>query len=147
MAIARWNPWPELRAMQEQMTKLLEMSQELAGSEAAEQGPWQPLADIYENDHEVVIKLEVPEVEQEDIDVRVEDQTLVVRGARRLEWADERQNYQRIERHYGDFKRVFALPAGVDTEQARAGCDRGVLKIVLPKRDRRAARPIEIAVE
>ncbi len=147
MTIAKWNPWPELRAMQEQMNKLLEMSREMTGREVSEESSWQPLADIYEDEREVVLKLEVPEVDQEDIDVRVEDKTLIVQGTRRLEWADERQKYQRIERNYGTFKRVFNLPESVDTELARASCERGVLKIVLPKRDRRIPRQIEINVK
>jgi len=147
MAIAKWNPWPELRAMQEQMTKLLEMSREMTGGEVAEEGSWQPLTDIYEDEREVVLKLEVPEVDQEDIDVRVEDKTLIVQGTRRLEWVDEGHSYQRIERNYGTFKRVFALPEAVDTELARARCDRGVLKIILPKRARRIPQQIEINIK
>jgi len=77
--------------------------------------------------------MEVPEVEQEDIDVQIEDHTLIIQGVRHLEKEDKKQNYQRIERSYGNFRRVFSLPAAVDAERTRARCDKGVLKVVLPK--------------
>ncbi|OHB25527.1 MAG: molecular chaperone [Desulfuromonadaceae bacterium GWC2_58_13] len=147
MAIVKWDPWPELRAMQDQMTRLLEMSQDRVAGEPFEQGLWQPPVDIYEDDREVVVKMEIPEVEQEDIDVQIEDYTLIIQGERRLEKEENKQNYQRIERGYGSFRRVFSLPTAVDAEHTRARCDKGVLKIVLPKKNQGKPRQIEITIE
>jgi HSP20 family protein len=129
------------------MDRLLEKSKARAGGDPFEQGLWQPPVDIYEDDHEVVIKMEVAEVAQEDIDVQIEDHTLIIQGVRRLEQEDRKQNYQRIERSYGNFRRVFSLPAAVDADRTRARCDKGVLKIVLPKKDQEKPRQIEISVE
>lgn len=147
MAIVKWDPWPELRAMQDQMDRLLEMSKDRAGGEPFEQGLWQPPVDIYEDDQEVVVKVEIPEVEQEDVDVQIQDQTLVVQGVRRLEKEEEKQNYQRIERSYGNFRRAFSLPSDVDADHIRARCDKGMLKIVLPKKKQQKPRQIEIMIE
>jgi HSP20 family protein len=146
MAIVKWDPWPELRAMQERMHRLLEISKPGAGDELFEQGVWQPLVDIYEDDHEVVVKVEVPDVDQEDIDVQIEDHTLIVQGVRHLERKEQQQNYQRIEGHYGKFRRVFSLPAAVDADRTSARCDKGVLRITLPKKNQLKPRQIEITL-
>ena len=147
MKIVKWEPWPELRAMQEQMhRRLLEKSNDRVGDDLFEQRVWQPSVDIYEDDHEVVIKVEVPDVVQEDIDVQIEDHTLIVQGVRHLERKEQKQNYQRIESNYGKFRRVFSLPSAVDTDRVSARCDKGVLKIVLPKKTQFKPRQIEITI-
>lgn len=145
MVMTRWSPWPELRSMQERMERLLEMSRERNAGEPFEQGLWQPAADVYEDEREVVIKLDLPEVDQEDIDVRIEGGTLIVQGLRRLEQEERQARYQRIEREHGPFKRVFSLPASVDPDRTVVRCDRGVLKIVLPKTPDTQPRQIEIS--
>lgn len=89
--------------------------------------------------------MEVPEVEQEDIQVQVEDHTLVIAGERKLEREEKKHNYHRIERCYGAFRRSFSLPTTVDQERIAASCERGVLKVVLPKKS--AARPRQVEVE
>lgn len=147
MGMVKWDPLSELRAMQEQMARLLERSQGRTGDEPLEGGLWHPPADIYEDDAEVILKMEVPEVDLDDIDVQIEDFSLVIRGVRRLEREEKQQYYQRIERSYGPFKRVFSLPAAVDPERIRASCDKGVLKIMLPKKTSARPRHIEIEVE
>lgn len=146
MAIIPWNPWPELRAMQEQMTRLLEQSRERARAEPLEQGLWEPPVDIYEDENEVVVKVEIPEIDQEDIDVQIEEHSLIIQGVRRLERSENRQNYQRIERNYGNFRRVFSLSAAVAVERTSARCEKGVLKIVLPKKEQGKPRQIEITL-
>ncbi len=147
MVMSRWSPWPELRAMQERMDRLLEMGRERsAGEPFTQEGGWQPAADIYEDEREVVIKLDLSEVEQEDIDVRIEEGALIVQGVRHLEREGRQASYQRIEREHGPFRRVFTLPASVDPDRAGAHCDRGVLKIVLPKKPDAQPRQIEISV-
>lgn len=147
MAIVKWDPLRELRMMQDQMNRLFDLSRERGLGDPLEEGFWQPPVDIYEDEHEVVVKMELPEVDQQDIEVQIEDNSLVIRGERKLEREEKRQNYHRIERSYGPFRRTFTLPADVDQEQTRANCDRGVLKVVMPKKDAPRPRQIEVQVE
>lgn len=147
MAMMKWDPLQELRSMQEQMDQLFEQTRQRALGGALEPGLWQPAADIYEDEREVVVKMEVAEIEQKDIDVQIEEDNLVISGERRLEREEARQNYHRIERSYGPFRRTFALPAAVDQGQIRASIENGVLKIVLPKRNSGQPRQIEVQVK
>lgn len=145
MAIVRWDPLRELQLMQEQMSRLLEMSRERSGAAPFEDQLWQPAADVYEDETTVVVKMELPEVEQSAIEVRIEGNQLVVSGERQLAGAEGKFNYLRVERSYGPFRRTFALPAGIDEERISAGCERGILKIVLPKCEEHGVRHIEVA--
>lgn len=147
MAIVKWDPLRELLAMQEQMNRLFDLSRERTSGEPLEQGVWQPPVDIYEDDREVVVKMEVPEVEQKDIQVQIEENTLIIQGERTLEREEKKHNYHRIERSYGSFRRIFSLPASVDQDQVAANCDKGVLKIVLPKKTEAKPRHIEVEVK
>jgi len=147
MAIVKWDPLRELRAMQEQMNRLFEMSRDRTFGEPFEQGLWQPPVDIYEDDREVVVKMEVPEIEQKDIDVHIEEGTLIIQGERKLEREEKKHNYHRIERSYGSFRRSFSLPATVDQGEVRASCEKGVLKVVLPKKAVVKPRQIEVEVK
>lgn len=147
MAMMKWDPLQELRSMQEQMDRLFEQTRQRALGEPLESGLWLPAADIYEDERELVVKMEVAEIEQKDIDVQIEEDHLVICGERRLEREESRQNYHRIERSYGPFRRIFALPAAVDQGQIRASIENGVLKIVLPKRTSSQPRQIEIQVK
>jgi HSP20 family protein len=133
--------------MQEQMERLFEQTRQRALGEPLEPGLWQPAVDIYEDEREVVVKMEVPEIEQKDIDVQIEEDSLIISGERRLEREESRQNYHRIERSYGPFRRSFALPAAVDQGQIQASIENGVLKIVLPKRNSGQPRQIEVQVK
>lgn len=146
MAIVKWDPLRELRAMQEQMNRLFEMSHDRTFGEPFEQGLWQPPVDIYEDDREVVVKMEVPEVEQKDIDVHIEEGILIIQGERKLEREEKKQNYHRIERSYGTFRRTFSLPASVDQGEVSATCEKGVLKVVLPKRAVSQPKHIEVEI-
>lgn len=147
MAIVKWDPLRELRLMQEQMNRLFEMSRERTFGEPFEQGLWQPPVDIYEDDREVVVKMEVPEVEQKDIDVHIDEGTLIIQGERKLEREEKRHNYHRIERCYGTFRRSFSLPATVDQGEVSATCEKGVLKVVLPKKGAGQPRHIDVEVK
>lgn len=146
MGIVKWDPLRELRRMQEQMNQLFEQSRERNAGEPFEDGIWVPPVDICEDAVQVVLKMEVPEVDQEDIAVQIEGNSLVISGERRLEQTGE-TNYHRLERSYGSFRRSFVLPAGVDPEGCRASCDRGVLKVVLPKLGDSPQRQITVKIE
>jgi HSP20 family protein len=108
-------------------------------------GNFVPAVDIYEDEHKLLLKLEVPGIKQEDIDVRLENQTLTVRGERKFEAEEKEENFHRIERRFGSFVRSFTLPVTVDTNSIAARYDAGVLSIQLAKKE--AAKPKQVKVE
>ncbi len=145
MAIVKYNPLRELRSMQEQMSRLLDMAWNREPGEDLREGAWQPLVDIFENDEAVVIKAELPGVDQSDIEVKIEDAVLVIRGERRQDAEIRKENYHRIERCYGPFQRSFSLPQSIDREKVKAVCDKGVLTVTMPKKEE--IKPKQIIVE
>ena len=106
---------------------------------------WQPPVDIFETETEIVIKMELPEVRKEDVQVNLEERTLTIRGVRRLENEDRRDGYHRIERFYGEFARSFTVPANINRDGLKASYKDGLLRVVLPKAEE--ARPRQISVE
>ena len=108
-------------------------------------GNFIPPVDVYEDAHALVLKLEVPGIKQEDLDVRVENQTLTVKGERKFDKDQKEENFHRIERRYGSFSRTFTLPQTVDTGSPKASYEYGVLTISLPKKE--AAKPRQVKVE
>lgn len=145
MGIVRYNPFSELRAMQEQMNRLLDLAWSKEQGEEMREGVWQPLVDIYEDAETVVIKAELPGMEQKDIEVKIENNTLVLRGERKHDQEIRKENFHRIERFYGTFQRSFSLPQTVDQEKVKATCDKGVLTVTLPKKEE--TKPKQITVE
>ena len=141
MAIVRWEPARDLAAME--IDRLNRMFANLYG-ESFDRG-WTPAVDIYETDQrEVVLKAELPEVKREDINITFENGVLTVRGERKYENDVKRENFQRVERHYGSFSRSFTLPATVDASRISANYKEGVLTIRLPQREE--AKPKQITV-
>src|SRR5438874_7142159 len=133
MAITRWDPFRELSTIQDRMNRLFQESyggqdQELSTSAFA------PPVDVYEDEHSIMLKVEVPGIDEKDIDIRLENNTLVVRGERKFEKEEKEENYHRVERRYGSFFRAFTLPNTVDAESVRADYDNGLLKITLAKK-------------
>ena len=108
-------------------------------------GSFIPPVDVYEDAQRLVLTLEVPGIKQEDLDVRMENQTLTVKGERKFESDQKEENFHRIERRYGTFTRSFTLPQTVDTSAPKASYDNGVLAILLPKKE--AAKPKQVKVE
>ena len=100
--------------------------------------------DIYEDEHNIILKIEVPGIDEKDIDVRIQDNTLTVHGERKIEKEEKEENFRRVERQYGSFTRSFTLPSSVDPGQVSAHCDKGVLKISLAKKAE--AKPTQIKV-
>jgi HSP20 family protein len=147
MALVKYNPLRDLRTMQEQMNRLLNLSwnHELAGEDIKE-GIWQPAVDIFENEEAIVIKAELPDVDQKDIDVRIEDSTLTIKGERKHEGDVKKENYHRIERYFGSFQRSFSLPISIQQDRVSAVCERGVLTITLPKKEETKPKQINIQV-
>jgi HSP20 family protein len=126
-----------LRLFEDAVTRLM--------SEPRTGRPWSPAVDIVETQDALQLKADLPDVKLEDIDVRVENQTLTMSGKRRFEKEEKVKGYHRIERSYGDFVRSFAIPQTVDTEKVAADYKNGVLTISLPKKE--AAKPRQVKVE
>ena len=142
MAIVRWEPARELASME--IDRLNRMFANLYG-ESFDRA-WTPAVDIYENNqHEVVLKAELPEVKREDIAITFENGVLTIRGERKYENEVKRENVQRMERHYGAFSRSFTLPSTVDPSQISATHKDGVLTIRLPQRDEAKPKQIQIS--
>jgi HSP20 family protein len=114
-------------------------------SESLALGNFIPACDIYEDEHKLLLKLEVPGIPQNEIDVRLENQTLTVRGERKFEAEEKEENFHRIERRFGSFVRSFTLPVTVDTNSIAAKYDAGVLSIRLAKKE--AAKPKQVKIE
>ncbi len=148
MALVKYSPMRELRTMQDQMNRLLNLSwNHDLPNEDNKEGLWQPAVDIYETTDSIVIKAELPDVEQKDIEVRIEDSTLILKGERKHEDDVKKENYHRIERYFGTFQRSFSLPATVDQERVEANCEKGVLTITLPKKEEIKPKQITIQVK
>ncbi|HEY0263473.1 MAG TPA: Hsp20/alpha crystallin family protein [Granulicella sp.] len=113
--------------------------------EGSSTGSFVPAVDIYEDEKELVLKLEVPGLKPEDIDIRLENQSLVVKGERKFESEEKAENFHRIERRFGTFVRSFTLPRTVDTEHVSAGYDAGVLRISVVKKPE--AQPKQVKIE
>ncbi len=147
MAIIRWNPLAELMNMQDRMNNLFGDAYLKPGlGEREVSDEWSPSVDIYEDADGVVLKVELPEIEMKDIDVKIEDNTIRIRGERKLEKDEKKDNYHRIERYYGSFSRSFSLPSTVDQEKVKATYDRGVLRITLPKKEDTKPKKIKVDV-
>jgi HSP20 family protein len=147
MAIVKYNPFRELRTMQDQMNRMLDMAWNREFGEELKEGMWQPPVDIYEDEHSVIIKAEVPDVEQKDIEVKIENGTLTLRGERKHSSDIRKENYYRVERYFGQFQRSFSLPQTIDQDKVQATCDKGILTITLPKREETKPKPISIEVK
>jgi HSP20 family protein len=107
---------------------------------------WTPAVDIFENENELVAKVEIPDVNQKDIDIRVENNTLTIRGERKFDNTVSEDNYLRVERAYGSFSRSFTLPPRVNTEGIAAEYQNGVLTLKLPKREEAKPKQIHVNV-
>ncbi len=142
--LTRWDPFRELTTLQREMNRLFQDFNTTHGEQDLATSTFAPLVDIYEDEHDITLKMEVPGIDQEDLDIRVENNTLTVRGERKFEKDEKEENFHRIERRYGSFLRSFTLPTTVDTGNINADYDNGVLKIRLAKREE--AKPKQIKV-
>jgi HSP20 family protein len=141
MAIIRWDPFRGVASLQHSINTLFSEG----GSAVAATG-FTPAVDIYEDEKKVVLKLEVPGVEEKDLDVSVEHHTLTVKGQRKFEKEEKEEQFHRIERRYSSFFRSFTLPTTVDTESVAASYNAGVLKLELQKKPEAQPRQIKVNV-
>jgi len=146
MAIVRWDPFREVAALQNRINSLFGDLNSETGSPLTT-ASFIPAVDVYEDDKKVVLKLEVPGIEEKDLDARVENHTLTVKGERKFEKEEKEENFHRVERRYGSFYRAFTLPTTVDTESVDAKYEAGVLKLELKKKPEAQPKQIKVNVE
>jgi HSP20 family protein len=146
MAIVKVDPIREFAAMQDRMNRLFGNAY-LRDEDTSLRGNWVPAVDIYETEaHDLVVRAELPGMSREDIEVSVENSTLVLKGDKKLDAAVKEENYRRIERTYGTFHRSFTLPNTVDASRISAEFKNGVLTVKLPFREEAKPRTITVDV-
>ena len=151
MAIVRWEPFRDLLSLQDRMNRLFDESYRstqrgTSDDEWALGGSWAPAVDIYEQGTNIVLKAELPGVDPKDVDIRLENNVLSLRGQRKLENEVKRESYHRVERSYGAFSRSFTLPTVVDQGSIKAEFKDGLLRLTLPKREEAKPKQIQISV-
>jgi HSP20 family protein len=141
--ITRFEPFRGVNSFQDQIDRLFKEA--VDRSEGSSLTPWAPAVDIYETEHELVVKADLPDVKPEELDIRVEENILTIRGERKFEKKVDENNYLRVERSYGSFSRSFSLANTVNTEAIKADYKDGVLTLSIPKREE--AKPKQIKVQ
>ena len=143
MNVIKYDPFRELRGLQDEMTRLFAG---VAPSNREEflSGGWAPNVDIYENQDHLILEADLPGMNRDDIDLSIENNVVTLRGERKFEKKDEGDNFHRVERSYGSFTRSFTLPQTVSAEGAQADFKNGVLRVTFPKREEVKARKIEV---
>jgi len=144
MPITRWDPFHEVVSLQNRVNSLFRNLNE--GESPMASASFVPPADIYEDADKLTLKLEIPGMNEKDLDVRVEDNTLTIRGERKFEAEEKEQNFHRIERAYGSFFRAFTLPVTIETDKVQATYNAGVLKLELKKKPEAQPKQIKINV-
>jgi len=147
MAIVRWEPFRDLMTTQREFDRLFkEAFTPFFGEGELSTRTWAPPVDIYETDSDIVLKAELPGVDPKDVEVKVEDNTLYLKGERKFEKEVKNENYHRVERSYGSFARSFSLPNSINAEKVKAEYKDGLLTLTLPKREEAKPRTIKIDV-
>ena len=147
MAITRWDPFRDVVTLQSRLNSLFQdYNRGQNESDVVSTAAFVPPVDIYEDEHKIVLKLEVPGLKQEDLDIQIENNTLSVRGERKFEKEEKEENFHRIERRYGSFFRSFTVPTTVNTDSVKASYDAGVLSISLDKRAEAKPKQIKVSV-
>lgn len=140
----KWEPFRDLMAMQDRMTRLFDETLSRIFKEETPRGTWSPPVDIVEQENLVLLKIDLPEMHQSDIEIKVEENTLIIQGERRFIKENPEERYLQLERPYGQFQRTFALPKAIDQEEIKASLKDGVLRIMLPRK--KDVQPKQITV-
>src|SRR6266704_878195 len=143
--LTRWEPFRGVSSLQDHVNRLFNDVFERANQESSLTA-WGPSVDIYETEHELVVKADLPEVDPKDLDIRVENNVLTIRGERKFEKKVNEDNYLRAERAYGSFSRSFSLANSVNAEAIKADYHNGVLPLTLPKREEAKPKQIKVNV-
>ena len=144
MKLTKYEPFRELRGLHDEMNQLFSGFGKGFDANEFARGAWAPSVDIFEDQEKLIVEAELPGMNREDFELSVENNVLTLKGERKFEKKDERDNYHRVERQYGSFVRQFTLPQTVTAEGATADFENGVLHVALPKREETKARKIEI---
>lgn len=144
-SLSNWNPFEELAGFRRVFDEPAMRAMENACCASPEGNEWKPLVDVVDSKDGILLKVEVPGVKQEDINISIEENTLTVKGERKHESRVDEEGYSRFERSYGTFQRSVLLPPTVDADHVKATYKDGVLEIQLPKKEE--ARPKAIKVE
>jgi HSP20 family protein len=145
MALEKWEPFRDLMAMQDRMTRLIDETLSRIWKEEVVRGAWSPPVDILERGNEIILKVDLPEVNQNEIEIRVEENTLTIQGERRFIKETPDGNYIQVERPYGTFRRTFNIPRTIDQEGIKASYKDGVLRVVLPRKQE--TQPKQVVIE
>jgi HSP20 family protein len=143
--LTRWEPFRGATSLQDQVNRLFSDAFERQAEESS-LTTWAPSVDIYETEHELVVKADLPEVDPKDLDIRVENNILTIRGERKFEKKVSEENYLRIERAYGSFARSFTLASTVNSEAIKADYQNGVLTLSIPKKEEAKPKQIKVNV-
>ncbi len=143
--ITRWEPFRGVNTLQDQFNRLFNDAFDRKGEESSLTA-WAPAVDIYETEHELVVKADLPEVDPKDLDIRVENNILTIRGERKFEKKVNEDNYLRVERAYGSFARSFTLANTVNSDAIKADYQNGVLTLTIPKREEAKPKQIKVNV-
>lgn len=144
-SITRWDPFHNLSSLQEQVNRLFDSNFPARGDNSA-LTTWAPAVDIHETENELVLKADIPGISEKELDIRVENNMLTIRGERKFEQEVKEDNYLRVERTYGSFSRSFSLPNTVNTEAIKAEYKNGVLTVELPKRAESKPKQVKVNV-
>ena len=146
MNIVRYDPFRELRSLQDEVNRLFSTSFSRGGdgNEQMRSGSWTPSVDISENKDQLILEAELPGMKPEDVEISIENNVLTLRGERKFEKQQDSENMHRVERSYGLFTRSFTLPPTISADDATAVFENGVLRLTLAKREEAKPRRIEI---
>ncbi|MBI5787485.1 MAG: Hsp20/alpha crystallin family protein [Candidatus Schekmanbacteria bacterium] len=144
MGIVRWDPFRDLMNLQDRMNKLFDESLHRVTPDDKLHSTWNPAVDIYETKDKFIVLAELPGMKHEDIQVEINNNTLTLRGERKLENEIKEESYHCLERSYGSFSRSFCLPATIRQENIKASLKEGVLELIIPKSQPTAAKQINI---
>jgi len=143
--LTRWEPSRGVTTLQDRINRLFNDTLQRVEGEAS-LSAWAPAVDIYETEHELVVKADLPEADPKDLDIRVENNILTIRGERKFEQKVNEDNYLRVERSYGSFARSFTLANTVNAEAIKADYQNGVLTLSIPKREEAKPKQIKVNV-
>lgn len=148
MPITRWDPFRDMFSLQQRMNSLVQQAfpARQESDDPLATTNFIPPAEIYEDERHLTVKLDTPGIKHEDLDVRVENNVLTVRGERKFDKEEKEENFHRVEHHYGSFYRAFTLPATIDSGRVKADYENGVLKLTFDKREEAKPKQIKINV-
>ncbi len=148
MTVVKWEPFRDLLTMQDRMTRLFdETLARLSKEEGMQRGFWSPPVDLVDQEHQVLLKMDIPEMSQSEIGIKVDENVLTIKGERKFVKEAPEDHYIQIERPYGPFRRQFTLPKQIDQSKIKANYKDGVLQVVLPKRKEDHPKQVQVQVK